>query len=61
MPVLSELDYNVNLCGYVETEPPTAVIDDINIEIHPIHAIQNTMELPYLAFAVQKSSCNWFS
>ncbi|QFZ26218.1 putative chitobiosyldiphosphodolichol beta-mannosyltransferase [Clavispora lusitaniae] len=50
----SELDYNVNLCGYVETEPPTAVIDDINIEIHPIHAIQNTMELPYLAFAVQK-------
>lgn len=52
----SKLELNVNLCGYVETAPPAAVVDDINIEICEIEAIHNTMNLPYLAFAVQKTA-----
>lgn len=52
--LFSNLDYQVNLCGYVESEPPLAVIEDVNIDIIPIHAIQNKLNLPYFAFAAQK-------
>ncbi|KAF3993483.1 hypothetical protein FT663_00506 [Candidozyma haemuli var. vulneris] len=50
----SKLDYYVNLCGYLESEPPTSVIEDINIDIRPIAAIKNKAGLPYLMFAAQK-------
>lgn len=52
----SKIDHNVNLCGYVETEPPVSVVDDMNIDIHEIRPIHNTMNLPYLAFAAQKTA-----
>lgn len=50
----SKLGFSVNLCGYIETEPPQAVLDAENIDIFPIEAIQNRRKLPYLAFAVSK-------
>lgn len=50
----SKLDYDVNLCGYLETEPPLHVIDDMNIDIHEIEVVKNTSGLPYLAFAAKK-------
>ena len=36
----SKLDYYVNLCGYVETEPSHQIVDDVNIDIIPIEAIK---------------------
>lgn len=50
----SHLEYNVNLCGYIETEPPVEVLDDISIELYPIEVIHNTKGLPYLVFAAKK-------
>ncbi|KAI5955063.1 ALG1 [Candida jiufengensis] len=47
----SAIDYNVNLCGYVETKPPNEIIDDINIDVIPIKVIKNDKNLPYIAFA----------
>lgn len=46
--------YLVNLCGYVETYPPSDIIDDSNIELFPIDAIKNNSGLPYLLFALKK-------
>lgn len=50
----SQLDYSVNLCGYLETQPSEAIIDDMNIDIHPISATKNTYNLPFILFAVIK-------
>lgn len=47
-------DYYVNLCGYVESEPPQDIYDNMNVEIYPIEAIKNTYDLPFLVFACQK-------
>lgn len=52
--LFSKLDYNVNLCGYLESEPPMAVVEDINIDIRPIRPIKNNFHLPYLLFAAEK-------
>lgn len=52
----SKLEYFVNLCGYLETQPPHDIIDDVNIELHSIDPVKNTSELPYLLFALQKVS-----
>lgn len=52
--LFSKLDYNVNLFGYLESEPPVSVVEDINIDIRPIRPIKNKRNLPYLAFAAQK-------
>ena len=50
----SKLDYYVNLCGYVETEPSHQIVDDVNIDIIPIEAIKNTSNLPFIMFAILK-------
>lgn len=50
----AHLDYTVNLCGYIESEPPAAVLEDINIDVIPIPVVHNRLGLPYLLFAVQK-------
>lgn len=50
----SKLEYFVNLCGYLETQPPEDIIDDVNIEISPIQVIRNTHSLPFVIFAAQK-------
>ena len=50
----SKLNYDVNLCGYLETEPPVHVIDDMNIDICEIKVIKNSTGLPYLVFAGKK-------
>lgn len=50
----SKLDYFVNLCGYIETEPSNEIIDDVNIDILPIQAVKNTRELPFILFALLK-------
>jgi len=50
----SKLEYFVNLCGYLETQPSYDIIDDVNIELHPITPVKNTFLLPYLVFALQK-------
>ncbi|KAI5965816.1 ALG1 [Candida pseudojiufengensis] len=47
----SSIDYNVNLCGYVESEPPYEIIDDINIDIIPIKVLKNKKNLPFIVFA----------
>lgn len=52
--LFAKLDYDVTLCGYLESEPPASVIEDINIDIRPIVPIKNKAKLPYLAFAAQK-------
>lgn len=52
----SKLEYFVNLCGYLESQPPVEIIDDINIELYPIAAIKNTSNLPYILFALRKIS-----
>ncbi|EGW35587.1 Chitobiosyldiphosphodolichol beta-mannosyltransferase [Spathaspora passalidarum NRRL Y-27907] len=48
------MDYTVNLCGYLETEPPLKLIDDINIDINEIKAVKNTNGLPFILFAMLK-------
>lgn len=50
----SKMDYFVQLCGYLETEPPIDVIDDENIDIIPIPVTKNSNSLPFLAFAIKK-------
>lgn len=50
----SKFDYYINLCGYVETEPPLSIVDDINVEIYPIDVIRNTNGLPFVLFAAKK-------
>ncbi|KAM9903518.1 hypothetical protein OXX79_003313 [Metschnikowia pulcherrima] len=50
----ANLGFNVNLCGYIETAPPAAVIENVRIDVYPIQAIQNRKKLPYLAFALVK-------
>lgn len=47
-------DYYVNLCGYLESQPPVEVVDDIDIEIFSINAIKNIFNLPFILFALQK-------
>lgn len=56
----SSLDFYVNLCGYIETLPPPAVVDDINIETYPIEVVTNTSGLPYLVFAIKKIILQFF-
>lgn len=58
--LFSKLDYNVNLCGYLESEPPASVIEDMNIDIRPIVPIKNKANLPYIAFAAQKIALQLF-
>lgn len=50
----SRLGYAVNLCGYLETEPPATILDDPNVDIIPIRVVHNTRKLPYLLFAMVK-------
>ncbi|KAI3405549.2 ALG1 [Candida oxycetoniae] len=50
----SQLEYNVNLCGYVETRPLDKIVDDINIEITPIEVVKNSENLPFVLFAAKK-------
>ncbi|KAK6199512.1 beta-mannosyltransferase [Scheffersomyces amazonensis] len=50
----SKYEYYVNLCGYIETEPPYDVVDDINIDISEIKPIKNSFNLPYILFIGQK-------
>lgn len=50
----SKYDYYINVCGYVETEPPISIMDDINVEIYPIDVIRNTSGLPFVLFAAKK-------
>ncbi|RCK56100.1 Chitobiosyldiphosphodolichol beta-mannosyltransferase [Candida viswanathii] len=50
----SKLDYFVNLCGYIETEPSNEIVDDVNIDIVPIRVIKNTNDLPFALFALKK-------
>ncbi|KAM9905342.1 hypothetical protein OXX69_007218 [Metschnikowia pulcherrima] len=50
----ANLGFNVNLCGYIETAPPAAVIENVRIDVYPIQAIHNRKKLPYLAFALVK-------
>lgn len=50
----SKLDYYVNLCGYLEEQPPYDIIDDINIDIYPITVTKNTSHLPFILFAAKK-------
>mmetsp|Transcript_9409 Transcript_9409/g.11707 ORF Transcript_9409/g.11707 Transcript_9409/m.11707 type:complete len:473 (+) Transcript_9409:165-1583(+) len=50
----SRLDYYVNLCGYLEEQPPFDIIDDINIDIYPITVVKNTKNLPFILFAAKK-------
>lgn len=52
----SKLDYFVNLCGYIETEPSPEVLDDVSIDIIPIDVIKNTNDLPFALFALYKIS-----
>lgn len=56
----SRLGYYVNLCGYIESDPPLEVIDDINIETYPIEVVRNTTDLPYLLFAAKKITLQIF-
>jgi beta-1,4-mannosyltransferase len=50
----SKLSYHVNLCGYLHTVPPEDIVDDINIELHPIELITNSSNLPFVMFAAKK-------
>ncbi|CAK9441281.1 uncharacterized protein LODBEIA_P51500 [Lodderomyces beijingensis] len=50
----SKLEFSVNLCGYVETQPSHQVIDDLNIDITPITSVKNTENLPFVLFAAKK-------
>lgn len=50
----AKLGFAVNLCGYLETEPPEGINEDLNIDIFPIKALQNRRNLPYLIFAMSK-------
>ncbi|CUM66287.1 uncharacterized protein PRCAT00003949001 [Priceomyces carsonii] len=50
----SKLNYYVNLCGYLQSEPPAEIVDDINIEIHLIPLTENRAGLPFALFAVKK-------
>ncbi|EMG47084.1 ALG1 Chitobiosyldiphosphodolichol beta-mannosyltransferase [Candida maltosa Xu316] len=50
----SKLDYFVNLCGYLETQPSHEIIDDVNIDISPIEVTKNTKDLPFALFAIKK-------
>ncbi|KAK6455090.1 beta-mannosyltransferase [Scheffersomyces xylosifermentans] len=50
----SKLEYFVNLCGYLETQPPLEIIDDINVDISPISVVKNSQNLPYILFAIKK-------
>ena len=50
----SKIGYDVNLCGYIETQPPDEIIDDLNIDIVPIGVVHNIYNFPFVIFAVQK-------
>lgn len=50
----SKLNYYVNLCGYLDSSPPSDILDDANIEIHPVTPVLNKDDLPYLLFLIQK-------
>lgn len=56
----SKLDYYVNLCGYLEEQPPFDIIDDINIDIYPITVTKNTSNLPFVLFAAKKMAVQFF-
>lgn len=56
----SSLDFYVNLCGYIESEPPADVVDDINIETYAIDVVHNTGGLPYILFAAKKITLQFF-
>ncbi|KAI5958661.1 ALG1 [Candida theae] len=50
----SKVGYDVTLCGYVETHPPSEIVDDLNIDIVPIGVVHNIYNLPFVLFAAQK-------
>lgn len=56
----SNLDYSVNLCGYLESDIALDLMDDANIDIHPIPIIKDTRGLPFILFAMQKITLQIF-
>ncbi|EGV65737.1 mannosyltransferase [Yamadazyma tenuis] len=48
------LDYQVNLCGYLESELAPDLLDHPGIDIHSIPIIKNSRNLPFILFASQK-------
>lgn len=50
----SNLNYNVNLCGYLLSEPLPLLVDDVNVDITPLAVLANTHNLPFPVFAAYK-------
>ena len=50
----SKLEYNVSLCGYIESQPNYEIIDDVNIDLRPITVVKNEKDSPFLLFAMRK-------
>ncbi|ANZ75792.1 BA75_02391T0 [Komagataella pastoris] len=50
----SKIDYQVELCGYIESELALGIVHSDNISINQIQALRNTVGLPYFLFAIWK-------
>lgn len=50
----ANLDYSVDLCGYLESDLAPDLIDHPSIDIRPIKVVKNTYKLPFILFAAQK-------
>lgn len=49
-----DLEYSVNLCGYLESELPVDLVDNPGMDVFEIPVIRNTFNLPFILFAAQK-------
>lgn len=49
-----EMEYQVDLCGYLESSPPEDLMDSDDVEIMPISVIRNNHNLPFLVFSLYK-------
>lgn len=56
----ANLEYSVNLCGYLESELSTEFVDNPWIEVYDIPVIRNSKNLPFLLFAVEKMVLQFF-
>lgn len=56
----ANLQYSVNLCGYLESELPDDLIDHPGIDVFDIPVIKNTHGLPFILFALQKITLQVF-
>lgn len=50
---LAKLNYQVTICGYLETSPPEDILEDENISIQSIKPIKRS-GLPFILFAIKK-------